>query len=110
MKRHLLPLVLVGVMMAGGVALAADAPAFELTLKNHEFSPATLAIPANKQVKLTVRNEDPTPAEFESHDFHAEQIVTGGGQTTLYIGPLSPGTYGFFDDFHHATTGKIVVK
>jgi len=109
MKKYLLFLVFFALVPAGA-AWAADQPTFELTLHNHAFSPATLTIPANKQVKLTVKNLDNTPAEFESHDFHAEQVVAGGSQTILYIGPLSPGTYGFFDDFHDSTEGKLLVK
>jgi hypothetical protein len=83
----------------------------QIALKDHQFVPQTLTIPAGKQVKLTVKNEDATPAEFESHDFHAEKVVQGHGQIVLFIGPLQAGTYGFFDDFHEETTkGKLVAK
>jgi hypothetical protein len=38
-------------------------------------------------------------------------VVQGHGRIVLYIGPLQAGTYGFFDDFHEATTkGKLVAK
>lgn len=97
-------------LLASTTAFAAD-PTAEITLKNHQFVPQTLTIPAGKQVKLTVKNEDATPSEFESHDFHAEKVVQGHGQIVLFIGPLDAGTYGFFDDFHKSTTtGKLVVK
>jgi Cupredoxin-like domain len=111
MKKYLLPLAFVGVLCAAGTAFAAGVPSFVLTLKNHAFSPRTLSVPANQRVKLVVKNEDATPAEFESHDFPVEQVVSGHGQITVYVGPLTPGTYGFYDDFHEDTTrGKLVVK
>jgi hypothetical protein len=92
-------------------ALAADEPAFELSLKEHKFTPAEVTIPVDKRVKLTIKNLDATPAEFESHAFKAEKIVPGGGEVSLYIGPLKAGTYGFFDDFHASETkGTLVVK
>jgi Cupredoxin-like domain len=111
MKKILLFPVVFGLAATGAAAWAAGQPAYELTLKNHQFSPHTLTVPAGKQIKLTVRNLDATPAEFESHDFHAEEVVSGHGRIVLYIGPLSPGSYGFYDDFHEDTTkGRLVVK
>ena len=92
-------------------ALAADEPAFELSLKEHKFTPAEVTIPADKRVKLTIKNVDSTPAEFESHNFKAEKVVPAGGEVSLYIGPLKAGTYGFFDDFHEdETKGTLIAK
>ncbi|MGA7546167.1 MAG: cupredoxin domain-containing protein [Methyloceanibacter sp.] len=110
--RILLATPILAVALAISVAaLAADEPAFELSLKEHKFTPAEVTIPVDKRVKLTIKNLDATPAEFESHAFKAEKIVPGGGEVSLYIGPLKAGTYGFFDDFHASETkGTLVVK
>jgi Cupredoxin-like domain len=109
--RYALPCILfAAALVACAPAFAAEQPSFELALKNHAFSPRQLTIPADTQVKLTVRNLDATPAEFESDDFHAERVVPAGGEATLYIGPLKAGRYGFFDDFHHASRGILIVK
>ena len=90
------------------VAYADD---YLLTIKDHQFVPKHLVIPANTQVRLTVKNLDSDPAEFESTDFNREKLVTPGKSITVLIGPLSPGVYGFFDDFHRdTTTGTITVK
>jgi plastocyanin len=92
-------------------AFAADAPSFELTLKEHKFAPAELTVPAGQRVKLTIKNLDSTAAEFESHQFKAEKVIPAGGEASLYVGPLEAGTYGFFDDFHAAETkGTLIVK
>jgi plastocyanin domain-containing protein len=109
MQRLILSAVMSMALISATAAWADDTA--EIALKNHQFVPPTLTIPAGQQVKLTVKNEDATPAEFESHDFHVEKVVPGNGQIVLYVGPLEAGTYGFFDDFHEDTTkGKLVVK
>lgn len=102
-----LAVILIG---SGSFAMAEDAP-YTLNIKDHRFQPTELTIPANTKVKLVVKNLDPTPEEFESHDLHREKIVTGKGQVMILIGPLDPGIYKFFGDFHQDTAqGRLVVK
>lgn len=110
MKYRLLALTALFVLPALPAA-AADALEFNLTIKDHKFTPDTLEIPANTKVKLVVKNEDATPEEFESHDFNREKVIKGGGQANIFVGPLKAGEYKFFGEFHEATAkGKIVVK
>ncbi len=98
-------------LLASPRAFAADEPNFELAIRDHQFAPAEVTVPAGKRVKLTVKNLDPTPAEFESHDFKAEKVIPAGKEVTLFVGPLKPGSYGFFDDFHKSqTTGTLIAK
>jgi hypothetical protein len=110
--RYILPFsVLITAFLTSVTALGADDLSFELNLKDHKFTPSELTIPADKRVKLTIKNLDSTPAEFESHNFKAEKVVPGGGEVSLYIGPLKAGTYGFFDDFHeNETKGTLFAK
>lgn len=92
------------------LALAAD-DSFTLTIKDHQFSPATLEVPAGKKIKLVVKNEDKTPEEFESDDLHREKIVGAGKEITLSVGPLKPGTYKFFGEFNPKTAkGELIAK
>ena len=89
-------------------ALAED---YILTIKNNKFSPAELIIPADQKVKITVNNTDATPAEFESYDLNREKVVSANSKIVVFIGPLKPGSYSYFDDFHRdTTTGTILVK
>ncbi|KVE42074.1 cupredoxin domain-containing protein [Burkholderia sp. BDU5] len=91
-------------------AFAAD-DTYNLTLKDHRFSPAGLTIPADKKVKVTVRNLDTTPAEFESDDFKAEKVIPAGKQVDIFIGPLKAGVYEFHDEYHEAESKtKLTVK
>lgn len=84
---------------------------FTLTLKDHRFVPTELHVPANERFRIEVENHDPTPAEFESTDLRVEKIIVGGGKITVFAGPLKPGTYKFFDDYHpDAAKGTITVS
>jgi len=90
---------------------AAHAQDYVLTLKDHTFTPAELTLPANQKIKITVKNEDATPAEFESHDLKREKIIKGNSEAVINLGPLKPGSYKFFDEFHEDTaTGTITVQ
>jgi plastocyanin len=93
------------------VAIAADEPEFKLTIHDHRFSPAELVIPANTRIKLVVDNQDATAEEFESHQLDREKIVTGNASVNVSIGPLRPGRYAYFGDFHQATAqGMLIAK
>ena len=90
-------------------ARAGDVPEFRLTIRDHRFVPAEVVVPANSKIKLVVVNEDPTPEEFESHELNREKVVTGKGSITVYLGPLKPGRYPFFGEFHMATAQGAVI-
>ena len=87
-------------------ALAADAT---LTIKNHKFDPAELTVPANEKITLTVKNEDATPAEFESHDLKREKVIKGGKSALIKLGPLKPGEYKFFEEFHEKDAQGVLI-
>jgi hypothetical protein len=106
-----------GVTAAAIIALGVIGPAwsddatYTLIIQDHRFAPLQLDLPAGKKVALIVKNLDTTPAEFESTDLNREKVVVGGGTITIFIGPLRPGSYEFFDDFNPGTThGQIVAK
>ncbi|TBR72124.1 MAG: cupredoxin domain-containing protein [Burkholderiaceae bacterium] len=94
-----------------GPATANDLPEYTLVIKDHVYQPSELKVPAGTKFKLVVRNEDPTPEEFESTDFNREKIVLPNSSIIVYVGPLRAGTYGFFGDFHQATAkGRLIVE
>jgi plastocyanin len=103
-------------VLALPLVFAVAAPAFAddaevaITLKDHQFTPSEVSVPTGAKVKVTVKNEQPTTAEFESKVLHFEKIVTAGGEITLFVGPLNAGSYEFFDDFHHDTRGHFIAK
>ena len=91
---------LIGAVLMGSAAAAHAQDVFKLVLKDHAFIPATLEVPANARFRIEVENQDPTPAEFESSGLKVEKIVVGGGKISVFAGPLKPGSYQFFDDYH----------
>jgi hypothetical protein len=97
------------VAASSGGALAQE-PSYSLTIEGGKFQPATLTVKAGVKFKLSVTNKGTKPAEFESAELNREKVVPAGGSITVYIGPLSPGTYTFFDDFDQKNRGQIVAK
>ena len=89
--------------------LAADAQVL-ISIKDHQFVPSDIPVQAGVKVELIIKNEQAVNAEFESTALHREKIVTAGGQISVFVGPLDPGTYEFFDDFNQAARGRLVVK
>ena len=83
---------------------------FTLTVRDHKFVPMQLTIPANTKVKLLVVNEDVTPEEFESYELNREKVVTGKGKITVFVGPLKPGRYPFFGDFHSDSAQGVLIS
>jgi hypothetical protein len=81
-----------------------------VSVKNHHFQPAEIRAPANVPIELHVKNLDSTPMEFESVSLRVEKVVTGNGEGTIRLRPLTPGRYEFFDDFHQETRGALVAK
>lgn len=103
-----------GIVIAGRT-IAEEAPkddaAFTLTIKDHQFTPSNIDVPADKKITLTIENKDTTPEEFESHDLKREKVIAGGATAKVIVGPLKPGVYKFFGEFHEATAkGTITVK
>jgi hypothetical protein len=89
-------------------ARAQDVPTFRLTLKGHQFTPAELQVPAGVRFILMVRNEDPTPAEFESNELGAEKVISAGREATIRVGPLEAGRYLFADEFNSQAKGALI--
>jgi len=88
---------------------ADDTVSLSLILKNHQFDPPEVHAPPGKQIAIHVKNLNDIVSEFESSDLHFEKIVPVGSEVTVYVHPLQPGRYNFYDDFHHATQGYLVV-
>ncbi len=106
--RELSLAAIAGLLLTGGAALAADT--VTLTLKGHQFTPDTVTVPAGQRFRIVLHNQDDTPAELESHDLRIEKVVVPGGTITVSAGPLKPGRYAFFDEYHEETAkGTVVV-
>ncbi len=110
-RRRLLSALFVAPMLLLGVAAARaeDTVMLSITIKDHKFEPAELHAAASKPITIHVTNLNTIVSEFESSDLHFEKIVPVGKEATVFVRPLQPGRYTFFDDFHHDTQGVLVV-
>ena len=98
-------------LFAGAPAQAEELPTFQLVIKGGKLFPETIEVPANTRFRLTIKNEGPGAAEFESVELKKEKVLAPGVTSNLVFYPLQPGTYKFFDEFHADTAqGRIVAK
>ena len=96
------------------VLTAQSAPAGDgdivITIQGGKFVPSEVAVPAGAKLKLIVRNHDTSMSEFESSSLHRERTVAPGQEISVFVGPLDPGSYEFFDDFHPQNRGHLIAK
>lgn len=90
--------------------VAKETKVFELVLEEHTFTPTKLTIPANQKVKIVIVNKDDTAEEFDSFDLNRERFLFAGKRATIYVGPLPPGTYEYFGEYHpNSARGQVIV-
>jgi Cupredoxin-like domain len=108
--RIRLTVILLAVVLSGfEPALAQES--FTIVFKDHRIVPAELQVPAGQKFTLIVDNQDASPEEFESHSLKREKVVPGKSKATIRMGPLKPGTYEIFGEYHESTAqGRIVAK
>lgn len=110
MIKSLLTALLLAAMPLAATA-EAETPAFTVVIKDHAFSPAEVTVPAGQKIKLEIDNQDPTPEEFESHDLNREKIINGNSKAVISVGPLEPGRYHFFGEFHmDSANGHLIAQ
>jgi Cupredoxin-like domain len=102
-------LLLGAALLSGAGARADDTTMLSITIKDHQFDPTELHAPPHQAIAIHVKNLNPIVSEFESSDLHFEKIVPVGSEGVVYVRPLEPGRYNFYDDFHHETQGVLVV-
>ena len=106
MRAQLFAIVLAALGMASVHAVAQE---FNLAIRNHKFEPAEIRVPAGKRVAIQVTNEDASAEEFESPSLKVEKVIPGKSKGVVRIGPLTPGRYEFFGDFHADTAKGVVI-
>ncbi len=101
---------LVLLLLAGAASSrAADEP-LRLVLRDHKFVPDQIEAPARVKFRLLVRNDSDSTIEWESDELDREEVIAPGEERAIFLGPLDPGSYPFYDDRHQATKGTLIVK
>ena len=116
-------LIVLGLLTLPGAAMAvdgaddakktdtdADSATYEIIYKKSAFTPFELEVAADKKLKIIVKHEGLTPIEFESHQLNREKIVQPGTEAVIYLPPLKPGTYKYFNEFNADQKGFITAK
>ncbi|MBC7488737.1 MAG: cupredoxin domain-containing protein [Glaciimonas sp.] len=93
-----------------GPSYGNDLPTFKLEMKDGVLNPVRIEVPAGKKIKIEVHNIGKSAVEFESLQLRKEKVLAPGADSFVVIGPLPPGEYKFFDDFHSNAKGVIVAK
>ncbi|HXL47719.1 MAG TPA: cupredoxin domain-containing protein [Xanthobacteraceae bacterium] len=106
MRGQGLAIVLAALGMASVHAVAQE---LNLAIRNHRFEPQEIRVPAGKRVSIYVTNEDASAEEFESPSLKVEKVIPGKSKGVVRIGPLTPGRYEFFGDFHADTAKGVVI-
>jgi heme/copper-type cytochrome/quinol oxidase subunit 2 len=105
---------LIGILFAApGFPASANAeePAtIEVTLKNHQFSPAEIHVPTGKPVILRITNQDDTVEEFDSTALQVEKVIVGGHYALVRLRPLGPGRFPFMGEYHSETAKGVVIS
>ena len=96
-------------LLVGTAPTAFAEDTFKLAFRNNKIEPDRLEVPAGVKFRLAVTNHDKTPEEFESTDLNREKLVPPGQTVTVFLGPLTPGTYKIFGDFHQDTARGVII-
>lgn len=100
-----------GALLLASAYAVAEIPEYTLEIRDHLFYPSRFSIPRDQKIKLIVINRDATPEEFESYELNREKVIMGGRQSILFVGPLPPGEYPFFGEYHPKTAlGAIIIE
>jgi Cupredoxin-like domain len=81
-----------------GFARAEDIATYEITLKNHRFTPAEIHVPTGKPFIVLVTNANDGADEFEMLLPAVERALTPGQQGKVRIRPLGLGRFPFFGE------------
>ena len=107
--RFFLGIVLgVGLVGVSSPSWSEEVP-YKIIIKDHQFLPQELTIPAGQKVKILVENQDASPEEFESYELNREQEIDGNNQIKVFIGPLKSGKYNYFGEYHQDTAQGVIV-
>jgi heme/copper-type cytochrome/quinol oxidase subunit 2 len=100
----------IGVLFGNEPGNAQESASVAISVKDHHFQPSQITAPANRRISIRVKNLDSVPMEFESVSLRVEKVIAPGSEGVVSVRALAPGRYEFFDDFHQATRGILIVQ
>lgn len=110
-RRAILRVLAVSLVLAPStIAIAADLPTIDVTIKDHRFIPMEIHVQAGKATILKLKNEDRTAEEFKSPALKVEKVIVSGTYATVRLRPLGPGRYPFIGEYHPDTAKGVVIS
>jgi hypothetical protein len=88
---------------------AAEEP-LRIVLRDHQFVPDRVDVPAKVKIRILIKNESDKTIEWESDELDREEVIEPGEERAVFLGPLEPGSYPFYDDRHSATKGVLIAR
>ncbi len=107
MKLALSVPVIAALMLACAAPAAAEE--FQLTLKNHKFTPSVIHVKAGTSNVIILSNEDATADEFDSSSLKVEKVVAGHDKGKIRLRPLPAGKYPFMGEYNSKTAQGVVI-
>jgi plastocyanin len=104
--------VALGLAVAVGAVVPTSAAAeieATVSIKDHKFDPAEIRVPAGQAIKLTVKNMDATPEEFESKALKVEKVIPGNSTQVLRLKALKKGSYPFVGEYNESTAKGVLI-
>ena len=86
---------------------AADTTSYTIAIKDFQFTPRELKIPAGTKVTWVNQDEEPHKVTEVNSAFTSQPLDTDGKFTYEFD---KPGTFEYFCTLHPRMTGKIVVE
>jgi hypothetical protein len=80
------------------LANADDLASYDITLKDHRFTPAEIHVPTGKPFIVVITNANDGPDEFEMLLPALERPLQPGQQGKVRVRPLPPGRFPFFGE------------
>ncbi|MEO6064954.1 MAG: cupredoxin domain-containing protein [Lysobacterales bacterium] len=98
-------------LLAGVTSFAQAQTEHRIVIKDHKFEPTEIKVAAGEKLKLIIENQDRSAEEFESYELNREKVVAGSSTIIVFVGPLAPGRYPFFGEFHiESAQGALIAE
>src|SRR5215212_880523 len=109
-RVHAINRAMLTVLLIGIAAPALAQEQASIAIRDNGFAPVEIQVSAGTKIELTITNQQQRAAEFESNTLRREKVIPPGATGTIYVGPLQPGSYEFYEDFQPNNRGFLVAK
>jgi heme/copper-type cytochrome/quinol oxidase subunit 2 len=103
-------IVILAALAVSRPAWCAELRTIDVTIENHQFTPAEIHVPAATPAQLRVTNRDAAAEEFDSSALEVEKVIMPGQTATIRLRPMAPGRFPFMGEFHPDSARGVVIS